>query len=136
MSKKNTDIFKCLAKRKKKYEIVIYPGNQTKCSVVWKRQITQFIIQLFLLWNFYYCVSPVEKVLFSVLKLIWKVNIPKERSFNLIPEHQRMLFRNSTPKLFNVDILRCRLGYVMKIMLCWRKNLTVGEACQRKYIWF
>jgi len=52
MSQNNERILKCQTKskrKKKELEIVIYPGNQTKYSLVWKCQTTQFITQLFLL---------------------------------------------------------------------------------------
>lgn len=60
--KNNTKILKCQTKRKKgkkNSKLFFYPSNQTKYSLVWKCQTTQFTIQLFLLWNDSYCVTPV-----------------------------------------------------------------------------
>lgn len=81
LSKNNTNILKCQTKRKKRkkeFEIVFYPSNQTKYSLVWNANnaiyysiIPSLKRQLLLLrW---------QNVLFSVLKLIRKVNIPTEK---------------------------------------------------------
>lgn len=90
MSQNNERILKCQTKskrKKKELEIAIYPGNQTKYSLVWKCQTTQFITQLFLLWNYYYCATPMEKGFIQCAKIYLKSQYSKSKALNLIPDH-------------------------------------------------
>lgn len=108
-------------KKKKEFEMVIFHATRRNIHrLVRKCQTKRFIIQLVFLCNFGYGATSMEKDFIQCDKIYLKSQYYESKALNLIPDHQRMLFRNSTPKLFNADIPGSRLGYVTKLKLYYK----------------
>lgn len=76
-------------KTKKKNSNLLFV-HATRRNIHWlvrKCQTTQFVIQLFFLWNFGYGATPMEKGFIQCDKIYLKSQYSESKALNLIPDY-------------------------------------------------
>lgn len=95
MSQKNKNILKCQTKKRKKKKqkkknsnlLFVHASRRNIHWLVRKCQTTQFVIQLFFLWNVGYGATLMEKGFIQCDKIYLKSQYSESKALNLIPDY-------------------------------------------------